>query len=161
MEELKKKNEKNRYLETDELMIALTSLVGLLTVAVPDIGDSRLSSAIKIANQLIKKIKGRDRPVIIVEDGLVQNVIGLERFYILDFDSLTDMTCPFCLKRDLPFPHEEIWICPECGVDLNAYQYDDASHSHQTAARIVYRIRKQWASDRFVHGAPGERKQGQ
>ena len=146
------------YLETDELMIALTSIVGLLTVAQSENRDSRIADAYTITSKLIQRLKEVPKPVIIVWDGLIQNVIGLDSYYILDFDSLTNMTCPFCLERNLPFPHEELWICPHCGTDLNGYKYDNATKGHKQAAMIVNQIRAKWTTRRFVLGVPGEAK---
>lgn len=156
MSKTKRIRPKNHYLEPDELMIALTSIVGLLTAALSENRDSRIADANNITNKLIKRLKDAPKPVIIVLDGMIQNVIGLDNFFILDFDSLSDKTCPFCLERNLPFPHEEIWICPQCGTDLNGYQYDNAYQVHKQAAMIVNRIRSQWKTTRYVHGAPGE-----
>ena len=158
MSKTKRIRPKNHYLEVDELMIALTSIVGLLTVAQSENRDSRIADANTITNKLIKRLRDAPRPVIIVLDGMIQNVIGLDNFHILDFDSLSDMTCPFCLERDLPLPHEERWLCPHCGTDLNGYQYDNASQAHKRAPMIVNHIRAKWTSTRYVHGAPGEAK---
>ena len=146
------------YLEKGEMMIALSSMAGLLMLALSENKLSRIGEAHAIITRLIQRLIDAPRPVIIVWEGLVQNVIGLDKFHILDFDSLSDMTCPFCLERDLPLPHEELWLCPHCGTDLNAYQYDDASQSHKQAAMIVNKIRSKWTSTHYVHGAPGEEK---
>ena len=129
-----------------------------LMLALSENRPNRIAEAHAITTGLIQRLLDAPRPVIIVWEGLIQNVIGLDKFHILDFDSLSDMTCPFCLERDLPFPHEELWLCPHCGTDLNGYQYDDAFQAHKQAAMIVNQIRSKWKRARLVHGAPGEEK---
>lgn len=154
----KKNQTVSSYLEEGELMIALTSVAGLLILALSENWPNRIAEAHAIITGLIQRLIDAPRPVIIVWEGQIQNVIGLDKFHILDFDSLNGMTCPFCLERDLSFPHEELWLCPHCGTDLNGHQYDDVSNAHKRAAMIVNHIRDKWPKTRFVHGAPGEEK---
>jgi hypothetical protein len=62
------------------------------------------------------------KPTIIVKDGLVQDVLGLKEYQVLDFDSLENGTCPVCGAFISPSDAEAYamsdFVC-ECGIDWN------------------------------------------
>ena len=93
-------------------------------------------------------------PVVIISDGLIQDIVGLDKYYTLDHDCMEyNMDCPYCLEEIGTDPNIEWnpnptgkaghftsdmskpWPCPSCGTDLNQ------ARDNEEDAEIVRRVR--------------------